>query len=90
MMALMIGLIQTAIALFRFGDLSRFISHAVIVGFTLGARVLLLDQLKVILGIKGMGWHHDHFLVRFYRTMTEGGCAFTNLWNCGSLLSSSL
>jgi SulP family sulfate permease len=74
MMALMIGVIQTAIALFRFGDLSRFISHAVIVGFTLGASVLLLlDQLKVILGIKSMGGHHDHFLVRFYRTMTEGG-----------------
>lgn len=74
MMALMIGVIQTSIALFRFGDLSRFISHAVIVGFTLGASVLLLlDQLKVILGIKSMGGHHDHFLVRFYRTMTEGG-----------------
>ncbi len=42
MMALLIGLIQTAIALLRFGDLSRFISHAVIVGFTLGASILLL------------------------------------------------
>lgn len=74
MMAFFIGGIQTAIALFRFGDLSRFISHAVIVGFTLGASVLLLlDQLKVILGIQAVGGHHDHFLVRFYRTMTEGG-----------------
>ncbi len=74
MMALMIGVIQTAIALFRFGDLSRFISHAVIIGFTLGASVLLLlDQLKVILGMQGKGGHHDHFLLRFYRTMTEGG-----------------
>ncbi len=50
MMAFLIGIIQTAIALFRFGDLSRFISHAVIVGFTLGASVLLfLDQLKNVL-----------------------------------------
>ncbi|MFM8399679.1 MAG: SulP family inorganic anion transporter, partial [Pirellula sp.] len=38
---------KTAISLGRFGDLSRFISKAVIVGFTLGASVLLLmDQLK--------------------------------------------
>ncbi len=74
MMALLIGGIQTLIALFKFGDLSRFISHAVIIGFTLGASLLLLlDQLKVILGIPAVGGHHDHFLVRFYRTMTEGG-----------------
>jgi SulP family sulfate permease len=74
MMALVIGFIQAAIALLKFGDLSRFISHAVIVGFTLGASVLLfLDQLKVVFGLKSVGGHHDHFLLRFYRTMTEGG-----------------
>lgn len=74
MMALFIGVIQTAIALFRFGDLSRFISHAVIVGFTLGASVLLLlDQLKNVLGLKAMGSPHDHFLYRFWLSMTTGG-----------------
>ena len=74
MMALLIGAIQTSIALLRFGDLSRFISHAVIVGFTLGASILLLlDQLKNVLGLKAQGDPHDHFLVRFWRTMTEGG-----------------
>ncbi|MFY7874922.1 MAG: SulP family inorganic anion transporter, partial [Pirellula sp.] len=39
MMAFLIGLIQTLISLLRFGDFSRFISHAVVVGFTLGASV---------------------------------------------------
>ena len=74
MMALLIGLIQTAIALLRFGDLSRFISHAVIVGFTLGASVLLfLDQLKNVFQFKGKAEKTDLFLVRFWSDMTQGG-----------------
>ncbi len=74
MMAFFIGLIQTTIALLRFGDLSRFVSHAVIVGFTLGASVLLLlDQLKNVFGLKGNGGAHEHFLVRFWSDMTAGG-----------------
>jgi SulP family sulfate permease len=74
MMALLIGTIQTGIALFRFGDLSRFISHSVIVGFTIGASVLLLlEQFKSVCGLKSVGGVHDEPLVRFYRTLTEGG-----------------
>ncbi len=74
LMAAMIGLIQTGITLLRLGDLSRYISHAVIVGFTAGASVLLvLDQMKNVLGLSARGDHHDHFLKRFYLTMTEGG-----------------
>ncbi|MFN4904238.1 MAG: SulP family inorganic anion transporter [Planctomycetota bacterium] len=71
LMALLIGLIQTAISLGRFGDLSRFISKAVIVGFTLGASVLLLmDQLKNVLGLQVTTDPHDHFLVRFWKTIS--------------------
>ena len=78
LMAFLIGSIQTGITFLRLGDLSRYISHAVIVGFTAGASVLLvLDQLKNVLGLKAMGGHHDHFVVRFYRTMTEGGSIHT-------------
>ena len=56
LMALLIGLMQTGITLLRLGDLSRYISHAVIVGFTAGASVLLvLDQLKNVLGLKAQG-----------------------------------
>ena len=74
MMAFFIGLIQTTIALLRFGDLSRFVSHSVIVGFTLGASVLLfLDQLKNVFRLGGKGKAHEHFLVRFWSDMTESG-----------------
>ncbi len=74
MMAFLVGSIQTLIALMRLGDLSRYISHAVIVGFTAGASVLLiLDQTKNALGLKAQGDPHDHFLKRFWLTMTEGG-----------------
>src|SRR5262245_9063747 len=47
LLALLVGIVQTGISLLRLGDLSRYISHSVIVGFTLGAAVLLvLDQFK--------------------------------------------
>lgn len=90
MMALMIGAIQTSIALLRFGDLSRFISHAVIVGFTLGASVLLLlDQLKNVLGLKAQGGPHDVFLVRFWKTMAEGGAVHWPTFAVASLTITS-
>lgn len=74
LMALLIGSIQTGITVLRLGDLSRYISHAVIVGFTAGASVLLvMDQLKNALGLTAQGSPHDHFVVRFWRTMLEGG-----------------
>lgn len=74
LMAALIGSLQTAITLLRLGDLSRYISHAVIVGFTAGASVLLvLDQLKNALGLKAIGDVHDHFIKRFWLTMTQGG-----------------
>jgi sulfate permease, SulP family len=74
LLALMIGLIQTGIALLRLGDLTRYISHAVIVGFTAGAAVLLvLDQLKNLFGLAAQGGAHDHFLVRLGLTFRQGG-----------------
>ncbi len=74
LMACMIGIIQTSIALLRLGDLSRFISHAVVVGFTAGASVLLiLDQFKNAVGLSAQGDPHDHFLTRFWLTLTQGG-----------------
>jgi SulP family sulfate permease len=73
-MAFLIGLIQIGITVFRIGDLSRFVSHSVIIGFTLGASLLLvLDQLKNVLGLTALGDHEDHFLVRFWKTMSGGG-----------------
>lgn len=72
LMAFLIGVIQTGITLLRLGDLSRFISHSVIVGFTLGAAILLfLDQLRNFLGLPRAGTYDDHFLVRFSLTMAQ-------------------
>jgi SulP family sulfate permease len=71
-LAFLIGLIQTGITLLRLGDLTRFISQSVIVGFTLGAACLLfLDQLKNLLGLPAAGGPHDHFLVRFGLMLAE-------------------
>ena len=74
LLAFMVGLIQLGITILRLGDLTRYISHSVIVGFTAGAgSLLVLDQLKNLLGLRAMGAVHDHFLVRFWLTLTEGG-----------------
>ncbi|HVM98267.1 MAG TPA: SulP family inorganic anion transporter [Candidatus Acidoferrales bacterium] len=74
LLAFMVGSIQLGISLLRLGDLTRYISHSVIVGFTAGASgLLVLDQMKNLLGLKAMGGAHDHFLYRFWLTMTQGG-----------------
>src|SRR4051794_899464 len=70
LLALIVGTIQTGISLLRLGDLTKYVSHAVIVGFTLGASILLvLDQLKNLLGLPAAGTGEDHFLKRFWLTM---------------------
>lgn len=74
LLAFLVGAVQLGITFLRLGDLTRYISHSVIVGFTAGASTLLvLDQLKNLLGLTSMGDVHAHFLVRFLRTLIEGG-----------------
>ena len=74
LMAFMVGSIQLAITLFRLGDLERYISHSVIVGFTLGASTLLvLDQVKNLFGLAAVGDAHAHFLQRFWGSLSQGG-----------------
>jgi SulP family sulfate permease len=73
-LSLLIGAFQLAITLLRLGDLTRYISHSVVVGFTAGASMLLLiEQTKNLLGKKGMGHPEDHLLVRFWESMVHGG-----------------
>ncbi len=74
LMAFLVGSIQLAITLYRLGDLERYISHSVIVGFTLGASTLLvLDQVKNLLGFAAVGDAHSHFLQRFWGSLSQGG-----------------
>lgn len=73
LLAFLMGVMQIAISLLRLGDLTRYVSHSVIVGFTAGASLLLvLDQTKNLLGMPARGGPHDHFLVRFWSTLSEG------------------
>jgi SulP family sulfate permease len=79
--------VQTGITLFRLGDLSRYISHAVIVGFTLGAAVLLvLDQLKNLLGLPARGGGEDHFLVRVALTLAQEPHFWTTMVGLGTII----
>src|SRR5689334_7474363 len=72
LLALIVGTIQTGISLLRLGDLTKYVSHAVIVGFTLGASILLvLDQLKNVLGLPAAGTGEDHFLKRVWLTLSH-------------------
>lgn len=73
LLAFLMGTFQVSISLLRLGDLTRYVSHSVIVGFTAGASVLLvLDQAKNLLGLPAAGGPHDHFLLRFWLTVTGG------------------
>ena len=52
LLAFLVGAVQLGIALLRLGDLTRYVSHSVIVGFTVGAGTLLvLDQMKNLFGL---------------------------------------
>jgi SulP family sulfate permease len=73
LLALLVGLMQLGLRLLRLGDLTRFISHGVIVGFTVGAGLLLvMDQLKNLLGLQAQGAPHNHFVTRFWMTLWHG------------------
>lgn len=80
-LSILVGLVQLAIWALRLGDVTRFLSHAVIGGFTVGAAALLvLGQLPVLIGAQAVGARTDHVLLRFWRTVTEGG---VHLWTIG-------
>lgn len=73
-LALLIGAIQLGVALFRLGDLTRYISHSVIVGFTVGASVLLImDQMKHFLGTHYAAAPDEQFVLRFWGSLAHGG-----------------
>lgn len=72
LLAFLVGAIQLGITALKLGDLSRYISHSVILGFTTGASALLvLDQLKNLFGVPAGGGVHDGFLTRFWATWTS-------------------
>lgn len=74
LLAILVGMIQCVIALLRLGDLTRYVSESVVLGFMAGAGILVaLGQLQNLFGLTPQGSGHDHFLVRLWFTLTRGG-----------------
>ncbi len=63
-LALLVGLIQFSLGVFRLGFLVNFLSHPVISGFTSAAALIIgLSQLKHLLGINLDRSHHIHEII---------------------------
>jgi len=74
LLAVMAGGIQILVAVFRLGDLTRYISASVVVGFMAGAGFLIaVTQVGNVLGLKEQGTGSQHILVRLWLTLTQGG-----------------
>lgn len=72
LLGIMIGSIQILIAVFKLGDLTRYISESVVLGFMAGAGFLVaMGQVANFLGIREQGNGHEHILVRFWRTISQ-------------------
>jgi SulP family sulfate permease len=69
----MAGAVQIFIAVFRLGDLTRYISESVILGFMSAAALLLaLGQIGNALGVRDKGTGAQHLLHRLWLTVTVG------------------
>ena len=74
LLAVMAGGIQILVTLCRLGDLTRYISVSVVIGFMAGAGLLIaLTQVGNLLGLKEQGDGHQHLLLRLWLTLTQGG-----------------
>jgi len=74
LLAIMVGVVQILIGVFKLGDLTRYISESVVIGFMAGAGFLVaLGQVGNLLGIKDRGTGHQHVLLRFWLTVSQGG-----------------
>jgi SulP family sulfate permease len=75
LLGVLVGGIQILIALLRLGDLTRYVSESVILGFMAGAGVLVaLSQVQNLLGLHGRpGAKNEYLLYRFWLDWTEGG-----------------
>jgi SulP family sulfate permease len=74
LLCIMAGIFQILIAVFRLGDLTRYISESVVLGFMAGASCLIaLGQLGNLFGLHDQGSGHQHVLLRVWLTLTQGG-----------------
>jgi len=74
LLAVLVGAIQILIAVFKLGDLTRYISESVVLGFMAGAAVLIaVSQVANLFGLREVGTGHHHILHRLWMTITTGG-----------------
>ena len=72
LLGIMVGLIQIVIALLGLGDLTRYISESVILGFMAGAGLLVaLTQMQNLLGLKDVPTQEHYLLSRLWHTWTQ-------------------
>jgi SulP family sulfate permease len=72
-LGVLVGVIQILIAVFKLGDLTRYISESVIIGFMLAAAFLLaIGQIGNALGVKDKGNGSMQVLHRLYLTLFHG------------------
>jgi sulfate permease, SulP family len=69
----MVGSVQIFISVFRLGDLTRYISESVILGFMSAAALLLaIGQISNAIGVRDKGSGAQHVLYRLWITLTSG------------------
>jgi SulP family sulfate permease len=74
LLALLAGGFQLLIAILKLGDLTRYVSESVILGFMVGASVLVaLGQVPNLLGLHVEGNGHQSLLQRLWLTLRDGG-----------------
>jgi len=72
LLAVMVGIVQIAVAVTRLGDVTRYISESVVTGFISGAALLtIIGQTANALGVKAQGTGHQHVLERLYLTLVQ-------------------
>lgn len=73
LLSVLVGAFQIIIAVFKLGNLTRYISESVIIGFMAAASLLLaLGQLGNAFGVKDKGNGHMQVLRRVYLTLFHG------------------
>src|SRR6202041_3635483 len=73
LLGIMVGVIQILIAIFKLGDLTRFISESVVIGFMAGAGSLVaITQIGNLTGMPDRGNGLQHVLYRTWMTIHNG------------------
>ena len=73
LLGVLVGTFQILIAVFKLGDLTRYISESVIIGFMAGASFLLaISQIGNALGVHAKGTGHMNALHRLWLTLFYG------------------